>query len=134
MLLVTVGRLQELRIWDFEKGTFMNKLKASGEIVLIKFLDPYPMFATSDHQGTIVIYMTPPSPMKNKVAIIWKNMFTIMKAAQVNAIELHNETLILGDENGDIRILQIKDMITQLKIERVNHSDIAANKNPLRFF
>lgn len=49
--------------------------------------------------------MTAPSPLKNKVAIIWKNMYTIMKAAIVNAIEYYNETLILGDENGDIRIL-----------------------------
>jgi hypothetical protein len=81
----------------------------------MKFLDPYPLLACTDHHGQIVIYIVlsndltlPQSPSKS-CAIIWKNMFTIMKAAPVYSIEFNNyeNTLLIGDENGDIRNLSI---------------------------
>ncbi|CAD8046473.1 unnamed protein product [Paramecium sonneborni] len=142
MLIATSSKQQEIRIWDFEKGTQFSRLKASGEVLYLKFLDPYPLLACSDHQGQIVIYIVlsndlalPPNQSKS-CAVIWKNMFTIMKASPVYSIEFNNidTCLLIGDENGDIRSLSISQIIKNCNIKKIKHSDIAQNRNPHRFF
>lgn len=117
-------------------------MKASGEVLYLKFLDPYPLLACSDHHGHIVIYivlsndLALPANQSKSCAIIWKNMFTIMKASPVYSIEFNyiDTSLLIGDENGDIRILSITQIIKSCQIKKIRHSDIAQNKNPHRFF
>ncbi|CAD8131806.1 unnamed protein product [Paramecium pentaurelia] len=142
MLIATSSKQSEIRLWDFEKGTQFSRLRASGEVLFLKFLDPYPLLACSDHHGHIVIYIVLsndfalPASQSKSCAVIWKNMFTIMKASPVYSIEFNyiDSCLLIGDENGDIRILSITQIIKSCQIKKIKHSDIAQNKNPHRFF
>lgn len=56
-------------------------------------------------------------------------MFTIMKAAQVTCLDHVTVTgeikLMLGDENGDIRTLDLMDVIKQLGIKPIPFEEIA---------
>lgn len=66
-------------------------------------------------------------------------MFTIMKAAQVTCLDHlssgpQNLILAIGDENGDIRVLDLSEVILQIGMAPTNFSDLAANKNMHRFF
>lgn len=89
MLIVTTSREGELRIWDFEKANFIAKLRSANnlEITALRFLDPFPLLVSADSSGTLYIYIMRPHKLENSVAIIWKNMFTILKAATVSCLE-----------------------------------------------
>ena len=39
LLLATSSRQNELRIWDFEKSNLIARLRTTGEVISIKFLD-----------------------------------------------------------------------------------------------
>lgn len=43
-------------------------------------------------------------------------------------------SIILGDENGDIRILDLSEVVKSIGIRRVPFEEIAQNKNLHRFF
>ena len=66
-------------------------------------------------------------------------MLTIMKASQVSSLEhlsLSSSDLrvVLGDENGDIRILDLSEVIKQIGCTPIPFEEVAQNKNLHRFF
>jgi WD40 repeat protein len=95
MLMATTTREGELRLWDFEKGNFIGRVRTTGkEIIALRFLDPYPLLVTSDVSGTLALHVVRPHVLEGQCPIVWKNMFTIMKASQVTSIEhLHKPKL-----------------------------------------
>lgn len=68
MLIVTTSREYELRLWDFEKGNFINKFRnhnKNHEVSALKFLDPYPLLASADTSGVLYIYIMRPHKLEN---------------------------------------------------------------------
>ena len=62
-----------------------------------------------------------------------------MKAAQVTCLDhfvLKNDELrlVLGDENGDIRVLDLQEVLKSINIRPINFEEISQNKNLHRFF
>jgi WD40 repeat protein len=113
MLIATTTREGEIRLWDFEKGNFVCKLKSTNkEVLAMQFLHPFPLLVTTDAAGTLCVHIVRPHKHETQLAVVWKNMFTIMKAAQVTCLD-HVTTkaddlrLVLGDENGDLRVLDL---------------------------
>ena len=53
----------------------------------------------------------PPNEKEFKVITIWKNMYTVIKSSPINAVDYTDEQIIIGDENGDIRVLSYKEIL-----------------------
>jgi WD40 repeat protein len=66
MLIATTTREGDIRLWDFEKGNFINRLPSNGkEITSLRFLDPYPLLIACDITGAIYIYIVRPHKHEN---------------------------------------------------------------------
>ncbi|EWS75142.1 cyclic nucleotide-binding domain protein (macronuclear) [Tetrahymena thermophila SB210] len=130
--IATVSRDNCIRIWDFEKGNFLYKIiipQSVNEIVMIKILDPFPLIAGADSSGFIYVWGLKQSDYYNgKLLIKWKNMFTIQKAAVITSMDHQvivkdNQVkldLILGDEIGYIRFLNLNELLNEFQIKPFN--------------
>ncbi|KRX08309.1 WD40-repeat-containing domain [Pseudocohnilembus persalinus] len=125
-LIATMGRDAEIRIWDVEKGTYKSKIESNIQyqsMYHMKFLDPFPLLATADIAGYIYVWSTQPLEFQNQLLLRWKNMFTISKISQVTSLnydydEINNKLhLVLGDETGYVRILDISEVLKQFLIQ-----------------
>ncbi len=136
MFLATHAKSNSCRIWDFEKGFLEAQLNVPNEINQAYFLSPYPLLIITDTKGSIYIFSTK-YYLKKPYALLtqWKNMYSIQKTSQITYIEskkVDNEDwLILGDEYGYVRILDLTAFIKQHDVRPVT-PDMLGNKNPYR--
>lgn len=65
MLIATSTREGEVRLWDFEKGNFVCKLRSTGkEVLAMEFLDPYPLLVTTDANGSLCVHLVRPHKLE----------------------------------------------------------------------
>ena len=94
------------------------------------FIDPLPLLVLVDIKGTIYLFSTK-YHLKNPYKLLtqWKNMYSIQKSSQITFVSSHYEQnkdtemitceLILGDEFGYIRIVDISGFIHDKEIKPV---------------
>ena len=123
-LIVTGSRDFHIKIWDYETCKLEGVLSGhQSEILTLKFLNPYPLLVVSDQSGTLSLWavMCPQFENMMQCLVRWRNMHTLAKTASISAINYYIEgsviNLLLGDEKGNVRILQISDLLEELGIK-----------------
>lgn len=112
LLIATIGRESDIRLWDLEKAMFVEKLSCEpgSQFVNVVFLDPLPMLIASDVTGNIYIWATRPHRYQNKLLVKWKNFDAKGVHAQVTAItyefveSINRLLIVIGDEKGFLKI------------------------------
>ena len=96
-LIATGSRDSILKIWDYERCKLEVSLTMhSGEIVLVRFLDPFPLLFTSDSSGYGVIWQMKSSyEQRYKCITAWQNMFTLTRAHIMTAVDHYYDDYVL---------------------------------------
>lgn len=77
-LIATGSRDYKVRIWDYERVKFEEEISAhTSEIVIVKFLKPFPLLLTSDNTGQLLVWITKPHPKAKSLLVSWRNMFSL---------------------------------------------------------
>lgn len=110
-LIATGSRDQTVRVWDYDRMKLIDEITAhKAEVVIVKFLLPFPLLLTADSNGYLFLWLTKPHPEAKKCVVQWRNMFTLEKMCPITAIDCYyNEKtnefkLLIGDENGTVRL------------------------------
>lgn len=131
-LIATGGRDNKARIWDYERINCLEEIegleiedsqgggeKLQNEIQIVKFIYPFPLLLLSDTVGNILIFITAPHPKKGTCMLNWRNNYTLKSNSTITAIETFydekNFLLIIGDENGTVRVQDISAILRQGK-------------------
>ena len=131
-LIATGGRDNKARIWDYERINCLEEIegleiedsqgggeKLQNEIQIVKFIHPFPLLLLSDSVGNILIFITAPHPKKGTCMLNWRNNYTLKSNSTITAIETFydekNFLLIIGDENGTVRVQDISAILRQGK-------------------
>ncbi len=96
----------------------------NSDILALRFLEPFPLLLISDSNGVLSIWKVKCSETEAaaECMVKWNNMHTLEKTSSVTALThcyLESRLLIiLGDEKGDLRILNTTQILseTQLKV------------------
>ena len=128
-LIATGGRDNKARIWDYERINCLEEIegldveegqgndKLQNEISIVKFIAPFPLLLLSDTVGNILIFITAPHPKKGTCMLNWRNNYTLKSNSTITAIETFydkdNFLLIIGDENGTVRVQDISAILKQ---------------------
>lgn len=137
-LIATGSRDCTVRLWNYEtcklEGILMGH---SSDILVLRFLEPFPLLLVSDSNGVLSIWKVKCSDAEAAAdcMVKWNNMHTLEKTSSVTALThcyLEGRLLIiLGDEKGDLRILNTSQILseTQLKVAVFTRSK---PRNPTR--
>ena len=123
-LIVTGSRDCTARLWNYEtcklEGILMGH---SSDIVCVRFLEPYPLLLVSDANGVLSIWKVKCADTEPAAACLvkWNNMHTLERTSSVTALSHCNLEgrllIILGDEKGDLRILNVTAILTELQLK-----------------
>ena len=59
-LIATGSRDHSIRIWEYEKVKMEDELKGhTNEIVIVRFIEPFPLLLTCDNTGELMMWLTP---------------------------------------------------------------------------
>jgi hypothetical protein len=138
LVIATHCKTRSLKLWDFEKGFLEAQILVANDISLAMFIDPLPLLVVVDAKGTIYLFSTK-YHLKNPYKLLaqWKNMYSIQKASQITFVSSNfvekNQVgqLILGDEFGYIRVIDLWGFLSEQNIKPVT-SEMLGNKNPYR--
>ena len=62
-LIATGSRDNSIRVWDYEKIKLEAELLGhTSEVVILKFLNPFPLLLTADNSGQLYVWLTKPHP------------------------------------------------------------------------
>lgn len=65
-LIATGSRDAKVRLWEYERVKFEDEIVAhSNEIVIVKFIPPFPLLVTADNTGVLMLWVTKPHKMAN---------------------------------------------------------------------
>ena len=121
-MIATGSRDCQVRLWDYETCKLEGCLLGhSSDIIVTLFLETLPLLFLSDTSGTLSLWgIKLPGYSTFQCLLKWRNMHTLEKTATItSATYLHEENtiiLILGDEKGTIRVLNLKSLIDDMKI------------------
>ena len=60
-LIATGSRDHSVRVWDYERVKFEDEiLSHSAEVVIVKFIKPFPLLLTADSTGQLYLWVTKP--------------------------------------------------------------------------
>lgn len=77
-LIATGSRDNSVRVWDYEKIKLEAELNGhTSEVVIVKFLKPFPLLLSTDSAGQLYLWLTKPHPKANQCLVSWRNMFTL---------------------------------------------------------
>jgi len=77
-LIATGSRDNTVRIWDYEKVKLEEELLGhTSEVVIVKFLNPFPILLTADNSGQLYLWLTKPHAKAKHCLVSWRNMFTL---------------------------------------------------------
>lgn len=138
-LIFSGSRDCQIRVWDYETCKLEGILLGHhSDILIVLSLDPYPLILVSDQSGNLSIWgISCLNLPRFQCLVKWRNMHTLEKTATITAAThfYANNSLkiILGDEKGTIRLLDIKDLTQEMNITPF-HKDQTKSKmrNPTR--
>ncbi|CAG9333906.1 unnamed protein product [Blepharisma stoltei] len=138
-LIYSGSRDCQIRVWDYETCKLEAVLLGHhSDILIVLSLDPYPMILVSDQGGNLSIWgISCPNMPRFQCLVKWRNMHTLEKTATITAAThycLDNALrIVLGDEKGTIRLLEVKDLLTELNISPYHkESPKLKSRNPTR--
>jgi hypothetical protein len=108
------------------------------EIVIVKFIKPFPLLLTADNSGQLYIWLTKPHMNSKACLVNWRNMFTLQKMCPITCVDSYYDEakgtflLVIGDEMGYIRIQDLSSILKEINLTPI---DITANnhkRNPWR--
>jgi WD40 repeat protein len=123
-MIATGSRDCQIRLWDYETCKLEGCLIGhSSDIIVSLFLEPLPLLFVSDISGTLSLWgVRLPGYSSFQCLLKWRNMHTLEKTATITAatylFEEGTVVLILGDEKGTIRVLNLQGLIEDMKIVR----------------
>jgi WD40 repeat protein len=138
-LIASGSRDCHVRVWDYEtcklEGTLIGH---NSDIIVTMFLDPYPLLFVSDTSGTLSIWaIQSPGLARIQCLVKWRNMHTLEKTATITAATYYcapgSCKLVLGDEKGTLRILELEGLISDTNIVPLEIKKIELkSRNPTR--
>jgi WD40 repeat protein len=138
-LIATGARDCHVRLWDYETCKLEGSLLGhSSDIIVVMFLEPYPLLLVSDTSGTLSIWAVQvPGLARVQCLVKWRNMHTLEKTATITAAthycEANSCRLILGDEKGTIRILELQELIDDVGVQKLeSKKNSGKSRNPTR--
>ena len=110
-LIATGSRDNRVRVWEYERVKLEDEIIAhTSEVVLVKFIQPFPLLITADNTGVLMLWLTRPHEKANQCVVIWRNMFTLQKMCPITAIDSFYDAktktlkVVVGDDMGYVRI------------------------------
>jgi WD40 repeat protein len=138
-LIATGSRDNTVRIWDYEKVKLEEELVGhTSEVVIVKFLNPYPILLTADNSGQLYLWLTKPHAKAKSCLVSWRNMFTLQKMCPITAVDSHYDaktnkfTLIIADEMGYVRVQDISSILNEFNLQPVDVVTGNFKRNPWR--
>ena len=87
-LIATGSRDRTVRIWDYERIKFEDEIVAhTSEVVIVKFIKPFPLLLTADNSGQLYLWVTKPHPKAKHCLVSWRNMFTLQKMCPITSVD-----------------------------------------------
>ena len=112
------------RLWNYETCKLEAVLLGhNSDIVALRFLEPYPLILISDANGVLSIWRVKCSETEPaaECMVKWNNMHTLEKTSCVTVLShcIVDEKLliVLGDEKGDLRILNTSLILTETRLK-----------------
>uniref|UniRef100_A0A7S1J1I3 EF-hand domain-containing protein n=1 Tax=Eutreptiella gymnastica TaxID=73025 RepID=A0A7S1J1I3_9EUGL len=95
------------------------------EIMALVVLLPYAAFVCADTTGLCRLWALPPSPMTKKALAAWRPLWDgrgtdPVVVTHIDYVE-DASLLVCGDSNGKVTILNMTEVITQCKVEKLGH-------------
>lgn len=138
-LIATGSRDCQVRLWDYETCKLEGSLLGhNSDIIVSMFLEPYPFLFVSDTSGTLSIWgIQLPGLSRVQCLVKWRNMHTLEKTATITSATHYCDEdsckLIVGDEKGTIRILELIDLVNELKVQKIEEVKQGSKpRNPTR--
>lgn len=138
-LMATGSRDHSVRLWDYERVKFEDELLShTSEVVVVKFIKPFPLLLTADNSGQLYVWLTKPHPKAKQCLVSWRNMFTLQKMCPITCVDsFYDEKtktflLIVGDEMGYIRIQDLSSVLTEFDLKPVDVVSNNHKRNALR--
>ena len=138
-MIATGSRDCRVKLWDYETCKMEGCLLGhSSDVIVTLFLEPLPLLFVSDTSGTLSLWgVKLPGYGHFQCLLKWRNMHTLEKTATItSATYLHESSspiLVLGDEKGTIRILNLKSLIDDMKISApASLNPASKSRNPTR--
>jgi len=127
------------KVWDYETCKLEGILLGhKSDILVAKFLRPFPLLLLSDQSGNLSIWGVNCSGLaKFQCLVKWKNMHTLEKTATITSASYvyQKDTLqlVLGDEKGTVRVLDLTELVLELDLTvEVSTPRNAEHRNPTR--
>lgn len=127
-LIATGSRDHCVRIFDYERVKFEDEILVhTSEIVLVKFLTPFPILLTIDSTGQLYAWTVKPHPRPKTCLLQWRNLFNLVELNPISAIDSHYDEekeqflIIIGDEKGSVRV---QDFYSVTKVDGMKPEDV----------
>jgi WD40 repeat protein len=128
MNFVAIGTANaSVSLWDCWGGAPLGTMEAhEGELSQIVFLDPYPLFASADVDGRVCIWATHPASNRTELLLDIPGVATtdparltlqladFPVAATALCWEPESKCLLVGDEEGRIRIIELASALNSM--------------------
>lgn len=128
-----------MRIWDYERVKFEDEIHAhTSEVVIVKFIKPFPLLLTADNSGCLLVWLTKPHPKAKSCLVSWRNMFTLQKMCPITSVDSHYDEktgtflLCVGDEMGYIRVQDLSSILVEFNLKPVDVVTKNHKRNPWR--
>lgn len=137
-LITTGSRDCQVRLWDYETCKLEGCLIGhSSDIIVSMFLEPYPLLFVSDTSGTLSVWgIRLPGFNVVQCLLKWRNMHTLEKTATITSATYlcddENLVLVLGDEKGTMRILNLKGLVDSMNVKKMTKRFGSKQRNPTR--
>lgn len=139
-LIATGGRDAKVKIWEYERMKFEDEISVQNEVSIVKFLKPFQLLLIADNAGEIQIWKIElDQGEKPFCCVSWKNNHSIEKVSTLTAVDyFYNDetgefTLIMGDENGMVKIQDLTYIIQHYQLQPKDFVTGNTKRNPHRF-
>lgn len=141
-LIATGSRDHTVKIWDYERVKFEDEIHAhTSEVVIVKFIKPFPLLLTADNSGQLYVWITKPHALKkssNCCLVSWRNMFTLQKMCPITSVDSFYDAstntflLLIGDEMGYIRVQDLSNILHDFDLKPIDLVSNNHKRNPWR--
>ncbi len=126
-------------MWDYEKIKLEAELNGhTSEVVIVRFLKPFPLLLTTDSSGQLYLWLTRPHKQANKCLVSWRNMFTLQKMCPISSVDSYYNMmtgkflLLIADEMGYVRVQDISSILLEFSLCPVDVVKDDIKRNPWR--